>query len=55
MPANLRGRINPKSFDEIELSILDNVDYSVNLQEIKFPMFSLEFLKVDLEGKRQQL
>ena len=49
--ANVSGRPTPKSFDEIEPAILENVDYSVNLHRNKISNVPSRILKVDLDGE----
>lgn len=48
--ANISGNPTPKSFDEIEKSILDSVDYVVNLQRDEVNEKSSTILKVDEKG-----
>lgn len=49
--ANISGNPTPKSFDEIEKSILDSVDYVVNLQRDEVNEKSSTILKVNEKGK----
>lgn len=49
--ANISGNPTPKSFDEIEKSILDSVDYVVNLQRNEVNEKSSTILKVNEKGK----
>lgn len=49
--ANISGNPTPKSFQEIELSILDSVDYVVNLQRDTKSEKSSTILKLDENGK----
>jgi L-threonylcarbamoyladenylate synthase len=48
--ANISGNPTPKSFAEIEQSILDSVDYVVNLQREAVNEKSSTILKVDEKG-----
>ena len=48
--ANISGNPTPKSFKEIEQSILDSVDYVVNLQREEVNEKSSTILKVDEKG-----
>jgi len=48
--ANISGNPTPKSFAEIEPSILDSVDYVVNLQREEVNEKSSTILKVDEKG-----
>lgn len=48
--ANISGNPTPKSFKEIEPSILDSVDYVVNLQRDAVNEKSSTILKVDEKG-----
>lgn len=48
--ANISGKPTPKSFKEIEPSILDSVDYVVNLQREEVNEKSSTILKVDEKG-----
>lgn len=48
--ANISGNPTPKSFDEIEKSILDSVDYVVNLQRAEMNEKSSTILKVNEKG-----
>ncbi len=48
--ANISGNPTPKSFKEIEPSILDSVDYVVNLQREEVNEKSSTILKVDEKG-----
>ena len=48
--ANMSGNPTPKSFAEIEPSILDSVDYVVNLQREDVNEKSSTILKVDEKG-----
>jgi L-threonylcarbamoyladenylate synthase len=48
--ANISGNPTPKSFDEIEKSILDSVDYVVNLQRDEVNEKSSTILKVNENG-----
>ena len=48
--ANISGNPTPKSFKEIEQSILDSVDYVVNLQREDVNIKSSTILKVDEKG-----
>lgn len=48
--ANISGNPAPKSFDEIEKSILDSVDYVVNLQRKEVSEKSSTILKIDKTG-----
>lgn len=48
--ANISGNLTPKSFKEIEPSILDSVDYVVNLQREEVNEKSSTILKVDKKG-----
>lgn len=48
--ANMSGNPTPKSFKEIEPSILDSVDYVVNLQREEVNEKSSTILKVDEKG-----
>ncbi len=48
--ANISGNPTPKSFDEIEKSILDSVDYVVNLQRDEVNEKSSTILKVNEKG-----
>ena len=49
--ANISGNPTPKSFDEIEKSILDSVDYIVNLQRDEVNEKSSTILKVNEKGE----
>jgi L-threonylcarbamoyladenylate synthase len=49
--ANISGNATPKSFAEIEVPILDSVDYIVNLQRKEVNEKSSTILKVDDLGK----
>ncbi len=49
--ANISGNPTPKSFDEIEKSILDSVDYVVNLQRDEVNEKSSTILKVNEKGE----
>jgi L-threonylcarbamoyladenylate synthase len=49
--ANISGNQTPKSFAEIEQSILDSVDYVVNLQREAVNEKSSTILKVDEKGE----
>ncbi|PKP28222.1 MAG: threonylcarbamoyl-AMP synthase [Bacteroidetes bacterium HGW-Bacteroidetes-18] len=49
--ANISGNPTPKSFDEIEKSILDSVDYVVNLQREDVNEKSSTILKVNEKGE----
>jgi L-threonylcarbamoyladenylate synthase len=49
--ANISGNPTPKSFDEIEKSILDSVDYIVNLQRAAINEKSSTILKVNEKGE----
>ncbi|MBE0424704.1 MAG: threonylcarbamoyl-AMP synthase [Lutibacter sp.] len=49
--ANISGRSTPKSFKEIEESILDSVDYVVNLQRDEANEKSSTILKVSEKGE----
>jgi L-threonylcarbamoyladenylate synthase len=49
--ANISGNPTPKSFDEIEKSILDSVDYVVNLQQDEVNEKSSTILKVNEKGE----
>jgi L-threonylcarbamoyladenylate synthase len=48
--ANISGNPTPKSFKEIEKSILDSVDYVVNLQRDEVNEKSSTILKIDKKG-----
>jgi L-threonylcarbamoyladenylate synthase len=48
--ANISGKPTPKSFKEIEPSILESVDYVVNLQREEVNEKSSTILKVDEKG-----
>ncbi|MDF1517820.1 MAG: L-threonylcarbamoyladenylate synthase [Lutibacter sp.] len=48
--ANISGNPTPKCFDEIEKSILDSVDYVVNLQRDEVNEKSSTILKIDKNG-----
>ena len=48
--ANISGNSTPKSFDQIEKSILDSVDYVVNLQRDEVNEKSSTILKVNEKG-----
>ncbi len=48
--ANISGKPTPKSFKEIETSILDAVDYVVNLHQNKISNFSSAIVKINKEG-----
>lgn len=45
--ANISGETTPKSFSEIETSILDAVDYIVNLRQAEINAKSSTILKID--------
>jgi L-threonylcarbamoyladenylate synthase len=47
--ANVSGNPTPKSFSEVEQSILDSVDYIVNLQQDKVSEKSSTILKIEGE------
>lgn len=49
--ANISGNPTPKSFDEIEKSILDSVDYVVNLQRDEVNEKSSTILKINEKGE----
>lgn len=49
--ANISGNVTPKSFKEIKQSILDSVDYSVNLQREEISDKSSAILKIAENGK----
>ena len=49
--ANISGKSTPKSFKEIEPSILDSVDYIVNLQREEVNEKSSTILKVNEKGE----
>lgn len=49
--ANISGNPTPKSFNEIEKSILDSVDYVVNLQRDEVNEKSSTILKVNEKGE----
>ncbi len=48
--ANVSGKSTPLRFEEIEVSILDNVDYAVNLHRDKSCNSPSTILKLDLNG-----
>ena len=49
--ANYSGKIAPKSFSEIEKSLLEKVDYVVSLQHNKKQGTASQIVKVDSKGK----
>ncbi len=49
--ANYSGKSTPKSFKEIELSILNTVDYVVNLHRNKISNTPSVILRIDCEGE----
>ncbi len=49
--ANISGNATPKCFEEIEASILDSVDYIVNLQQEEVNEKSSTILKIDDQGE----
>lgn len=49
--ANISGNPTPKSFNEIEMSILDSVDYVVNLHRDEVNEKSSTILKVNEKGE----
>lgn len=49
--ANVSGKLSPKSFDEIEKSLLNKADYVVNLQFEKNQNTASQIVKVDSSGK----
>lgn len=48
--ANISGKPTPKSFKEIELSILDSVDYIVNLHQNKTSNKPSSIIKIEKDG-----
>ena len=49
--ANVSGKPTPKSFSEISTTILDSVDYIVNLQQEKITTASSRILKITDDNK----
>ncbi|NOQ92402.1 MAG: threonylcarbamoyl-AMP synthase [Flavobacteriaceae bacterium] len=49
--ANVSGKSAPKSFDEIEVSLLNKADYVVNLHREKTQKTASQIVKVDSSGK----
>jgi L-threonylcarbamoyladenylate synthase len=48
--ANVSGDVTPSSFDKIQKSILESVDYVVNLHRIKVNTEPSSIIKIENDG-----